>query len=67
MFIPNTYQMFWTTTPEKFVSRMKNEYDDFWTAERESKIKLHNLDKNQAYIVASIVEKESNYDPEKAQ
>ena len=66
MFIPNTYQMFWTTTPEKFVSRMKNEYDDFWTDERESKIKLHNLDKNQAYIVASIVEKESNYDPEKS-
>lgn len=66
MFIPNTYQMFWTTTPEKFVSRMKNEYDDFWTNERQSKIKLHNLDKNQAYIVASIVEKESNYDPEKS-
>ena len=65
MFIPNTYEMFWTTTPEKFVARMKKEHDTFWTEERENKIKQHNLDKKQAYIVASIVEKESNYDPER--
>ncbi len=65
MFIPNTYEMFWTTTPEKFVPRMKKEHDTFWTAERENKIKQNNLDKKQAYIVASIVEKESNYDPER--
>ena len=57
--------MFWTTTPEKFVARMKKEHDTFWTEERENKIKQHNLDKKQAYIVASIVEKESNYDPER--
>lgn len=66
MVIPNTYEMFWTTTPEKFVARMKKEHDTFWTEERENKIKQHNLDKKQAYIVASIVEKESNYDPERA-
>lgn len=65
MFIPNTYEMFWTTTPEKFVSRMKKEYEEFWTEDKISKIKENNLDKTQAYIVASIVEKESNYDPER--
>ena len=26
MFIPNTYEMFWTTSPEKFATRMKKEY-----------------------------------------
>lgn len=65
MFIPNTYEMFWTTTPEKFVQRMKKEYDDFWDSSKLEKIKKNNLDKTQAYIVASIVEKESNYDPER--
>ncbi len=65
MFIPNTYEMFWTTTPEAFVKRMKKEYDAFWTASRKSKIAENNLTPTEAYIVASIVEKESNYVPEK--
>ncbi len=65
MFIPNTYEMFWTTTPEKFVKRMKTEYDKFWTEERKAKIAKNNVDPTQAYILASIVEKESNYDPER--
>jgi UPF0755 protein len=30
MFIPNSYKMFWNATPEKFVARMKKEYDRFW-------------------------------------
>jgi UPF0755 protein len=65
MFLPNTYEMFWTTTPEKFVSRMHREYEKFWTQERLDKLKTNNIDKTQAYIVASIVEKESNYAPER--
>lgn len=65
MFLPNTYEMFWTTTPEKFVSRMHREYEKFWTQERLDKLKANNIDKTQAYIVASIVEKESNYAPER--
>ncbi len=65
MFIPNTYEMFWTTTPEKFTKRMKKEYDTFWTEERISKLKKFNINQTEAYIVASIVEKESNYDPER--
>ncbi len=65
MFIPNTYEMFWTYTPEKFTQRMKKEYDDFWNESRLAKIKNKNLTPTQAYIVASIVEKESNYDPER--
>ena len=31
MFIPNTYEFYWTVTPEEFVERMKREYDRFWT------------------------------------
>lgn len=65
MFIPNTYEMFWTTTPEAFVKRMKKEYDAFWTESRKIKIAENNLTPTEAYILASIVDKESNYAPEK--
>ena len=66
MFIPNTYEMFWTATPEKFAERMQKEYDTFWTEDRIAKIAKNNLNKTEAYTLASIVEKESNYDPERA-
>lgn len=65
LFIPNTYEMFWTTKPEKFVNRMKKEYDKYWTEGRKAKLVSNNLTPTEAYIVASIVEKESNYDPER--
>src|SRR5690606_24724029 len=33
-FIPNTYEFYWTTTPEEFCKRMLKEYDRFWTEDR---------------------------------
>jgi len=65
LFIPNTYEMYWTTTPEKFVSRIKSEYEKYWSEERLSRITAIGLDPPGAYIMASIVEKETNYNPEK--
>lgn len=65
MFIPNTYQMFWTDKPEKFVKRMKKEFDKFWMEDKLTKIRKNNLNPIDAYTLASIVEKESIYDPEK--
>jgi len=37
MFIPNTYEFYWTTTAEEFAARMKIEYDRFWNEERRLK------------------------------
>lgn len=65
LFIPNTYEIFWTTTPEKFVERMHKEHTIFWNNERMSKIKEKNITTTEAYIIASIVEKESQYAPER--
>ena len=31
IFIPNTYEFYWTVSPEDFVRRMRKEYDRFWT------------------------------------
>lgn len=66
LFIPNTYQMFWTTNPEKIVIRMKKEHDKFWNSERLTALKYWELSPVEAYTLASIVEKESNYAPERA-
>ena len=32
MFLPDTYELWWTTTPDELVDRMKREYDRFWRA-----------------------------------
>ena len=37
MFIPNTYEFFWTTSPEDFCKRMAAEYKKFWQGERDRK------------------------------
>ena len=36
IFIPNTYEFYWTVSPEDFVRRMRKEYDRFWTPERDA-------------------------------
>ncbi len=66
LFIPNTYEMFWTTTPKQFIERMKKESDAFWAKNgRLEKAKAQNLTPEQVYALASIVERETNAVAEK--
>jgi UPF0755 protein len=58
MFIPNTYDLFWNTNPEKIMDRMKGEYDKFWNAERKTKAAALGLSPVQVAVLASIVEEE---------
>ncbi len=60
MFIPDTYEMYWTTTPEEFVVRMKREYDRFWTPERDSLRRRSGLSRLEVMTLASIVYEETN-------
>ena len=64
MFIPNTYEFFWTTSPEKFTDRMKREYDDFWKGERDEKAKRMEMTRAEVVTLASIVDEETMYDDE---
>ena len=64
-FIPNTYEFYWTVTPEDFVSRMLKEHEKFWNEERQAKAAALNMTPTEVYTLASIVEKETNYNPEK--
>ncbi|WP_278020621.1 endolytic transglycosylase MltG [Flavobacterium ginsengisoli] len=59
MFIPNTYEIYWNTSAEKFRDKMIKEYHNFWTADRIAKAKAQGLTLVQATILASIVHKES--------
>lgn len=59
MFIPNTYELYWNTSAEKFVERMHQEYQRFWTSERLKKAEQNNLTANQVGVLASIVQGEA--------
>lgn len=59
MFIPNTYEFYWTTTAREFAERMKTEYDRFWNAERRRKAGELNLTPVEVTTLASIVQSET--------
>ena len=59
MFIPNTYEMYWNISIERFLDRMKKEYDNFWIPERLEKAARIPLSPVQVSTLASIVEEET--------
>lgn len=59
MFVPNTYEVYWTITPEQFLDRMKKEYDRFWNADRLAKAEAIGLTPVEVSTLASIVESET--------
>lgn len=65
MFIPETYDFFWTDSAEKVLSRMEKEYQKFWTDERKSKAKAIGLTPIEVSIMASIVDSETNVKEDK--
>ena len=65
MFIPNTYEFYWTTTVDQFLERMSMEYKHFWNEERRNKAVALGLTPEEVMTVASIVQEESNKKDEK--
>jgi len=59
MFIPNTYEVYWNITAEKFRDKMIKEYRSFWNKERIEKAEKQGLTTIEVTILASIVHKES--------
>jgi len=64
MFLPNSYQLYWNTSPEKFFKKMYANYQKFWTPERLQKAAAINLTPIQVSILASIVDAEALHDDE---
>ncbi len=66
LFIPNTYEFYWSTPLAKIFQKMKNEEENFWNKKnRLAKASTLGLSKYEVYTLASIVEEETNYDTDK--
>lgn len=65
VFIPNTYEVYWNTSLDVLMKRMKKEHDAFWTEERLQKANRKGLTPNEVATLASIVDEETTTNTEK--
>ena len=66
MFIPDTYEFYWTATPVSFVERMSKEYSRFWNEERLARLAPLAMTREQVSTLASIVYEETKKSDEMA-
>lgn len=67
LFIPNTYEVYWNCSLENLMQRMERENTSFWDAKGRNEAALAmGLSHEQVATLASIVDEETNYDPERA-
>lgn len=59
-FLPDTYEMYWTSDASAIVKRLMKYRDDFWTDDRIARAKALGLTPVEVATLASIVEEESN-------
>ena len=57
--MPNTYEVYWTTSPKNFRNKLLNNYNRFWNTNRIEKAKQLKLSKTEVSTLASIVQKET--------
>lgn len=65
MFIPNTYEFYWTTSPTAFIDKMNKEYLKFWNDERKKQAEEQGLTPLEVSTLASIVQEETIKEDEK--
>lgn len=59
IFIPNTYEVYWTTDAKSLFKRMKREYDTFWNEERMALSEAIGFNPVEVITIASIIEEET--------
>lgn len=64
LFMPDTYQVYWTDSMNVVLDKQKAAYDAFWTEENLRKAKAQGLTPMEVSVMASIVRGESNHVPE---
>ena len=65
LFLPNTYEVYWNISPEKFMIRIMKEHRAFWNESRMAKAKAIGLTPAEVATLASIVDEETNSNSEK--
>jgi len=59
LFIADTYEVYWTMTPEQLFDRMYREYKRFWNSTRRKEADRIGLTPQEVYTLASIVTSET--------
>ena len=66
MIIPDTYTFYWNTSLDKILDKLYEANQAFWEkGNRKEEAARLGITAQQVYTLASIVEEETNYDPEK--
>ena len=65
LFVPNTYEVYWNTSLDNLLARMKKEHDHFWNADRLAKAEAIGLTPNEVCTLASIIDEETANNAEK--
>jgi len=60
MYIPNSYDFYWNTSPRQFRDRMLKEYQNYWNEDRIESAKSKNLTPIEVVTLAAIVQKETS-------
>jgi UPF0755 protein len=60
LFIPDTYELYWTISPKSLLEKMDKAYKKFWNEERLAKAAKLKLSPAQIMAIASIVQAETN-------
>ena len=60
LFIPDTYEVYWTIKPKALIEKMGKAYSRFWNTERLAKAEKLNLSPAQIMTIASITQAETN-------
>jgi len=63
--IPNTYALTWNNTPSNIFNKLFIAEQKFWTKERKAKATALKLTEKEVYILASIVDEETNKNDDK--
>lgn len=65
MFVPDTYEVYWNTSLENLMARLKKEHDRFWDVNRMAKAQALGLTPEEVCTVASIIDEETANNAEK--
>lgn len=58
LFLPNTYEVYYSITAEEFVAKMAKEYKKYWNKERLNKARVLKMSQSEITTLASIVYEE---------
>jgi UPF0755 protein len=63
--MPNTYEFFWNTNADKAFRKIEKNFARYWTEKRKQQASAKGLTPQEVITVASIVDEETNNNPEK--